>query len=130
MPYTGQIKETEFRGGKNILASEHFQFIEGGATLDAAAIGSTYLPVGTPIARNTTTGKFEVYAEETDGTLPTGYDEFSLLNIDVNVDGENDVIVGEVIVRGSVYDAKLPATVTDAFRDATRPQIRYVRHIG
>lgn len=130
MPYTGHIKETAFKGGKNILASEHFQFIEGGATLDAAKIGAKYLPVGTAIARNTTTGKFEEYKETTPGTLEPGFDEFSILNIDVNVDGAHDVIVGEVLVRGSVYDAKLPANVTDAFKDATRPQIRYVKHIG
>lgn len=29
MPYTGKTVTTEFRGGLNILASEHFQFIEG-----------------------------------------------------------------------------------------------------
>ncbi|MFD2924176.1 hypothetical protein [Halobacillus naozhouensis] len=129
MPYTPKSSRTDFKGGINILASEHFQFIEAGATLDAMAIGETYLPVGTPVARNTTTGKFEVYSETTAGTLEPGFDEFSILNIDVNVDGQNDLIVGEVLVRGSVYEAKLPAGFTDAFKAATRPQIRYVRHI-
>ncbi len=130
MPYTLKTSATEFKGGINILASEHFQFIEAGATLDAAKIGNKYLPVGTPIARNTTTGKFEDYKETTPGTLEPGFDEFGLLNIDVEVDGVHDVIVGEVLIRGSVYDAKLPETVTDAFKNATRPLIRYVKNIG
>lgn len=44
--YTPKTSRTDFKGGKNILASEHFTFIEGGATLDAAKIGSGYVPVG------------------------------------------------------------------------------------
>jgi len=123
MAYTLQTFKSGFKGGKNILASEHFQFIEAGATLNAAAIGNTYLPVGTPVARNTTNGKYEVFSST------TGFDNFGLLNIDVNVDGQNDVVVGEVIVRGSVYEAKLPASVNTAFKTATKEQIRYVKHI-
>jgi hypothetical protein len=132
MPYTPKSSTTEYRGGVQILASEHFQFIEGAATLDAAAIGQKYLPVGTAIARNLTTGKFEEYADGGTAeapTLPEGYDEFSLLNIDVEVDGQNDVIVGEVLIRGSVYDAKLPASATATFKEATKPQIRYIRYV-
>jgi hypothetical protein len=37
-----------------------------------------------------------------------------------------DVVVGELIIRGSVYERKLPASVTAAFKTATRPLIRYV----
>lgn len=124
MPYTGKIVTTEFKSGINILASEHFQFIEGGATLDAAKFGAVYIPVGTPIARNVATGFFEPYAEG------VGHDEPALLNIDVNSDGVSNIVVGEVIIRGSVYDAKLPDTVTEAFKTATSPQIRYVKHIA
>ncbi|MEE3895324.1 hypothetical protein [Priestia megaterium] len=129
MPYSLNFKREPFKGGKNILASVHMQYIEGGATLDAAKIGAKYLPVGTPIARNTTTGKFEEYKEATAGTVPTGFDEFALLNVDVDCDGVRDVIVGEVLIRASVYDAKLPSTVTSAFKAATRPLIRYVKQI-
>lgn len=124
MAYTLNFGESEFRGGKNILASEHLQYIEGGATLDAAAFGNTYVEVGTPIARDTATGKFVPYTDE-----GTGLDEHSILNIDVDMDGENDAIVGEVIVRGSVYNDKLPESVTDAFKEAN-PHIRYVKHIA
>lgn len=127
--YHLQTSRTGFKGGKNILASEHLQFIEAGATLDAAAIGAKYLEVGTAIARNTSTGKFEEYADGAEGALPAGFDEFTILNIDVEVDGANDVIVGEVIWRGSVYDAKLPANVTDTFKEETKDRIRYVKHI-
>ncbi|WP_181349398.1 hypothetical protein [Thalassobacillus sp. CUG 92003] len=128
MAYTLQTSQTSFKGGKNILASEHLQFIEAGATLDAATIGAKTLEVGTAIMRNTTSGKFEEYADDT-GAVPSGYDEFTILNIDVEVDGTNDVVVGEVIFRGSVYDAKLPSNVTDAFKTETKDRIRYVKHI-
>lgn len=128
MPYTGKTVTTEFRGGLNILASEHFQFIEGGGTLDAAKFGAVYIPVGTPIARNTTTGFFEPYKDDVDA-VPEGFDEFSILNIDMNCDGKTNIVVGEVLIRGSVYDAKLPASVTAAFKAATSPQIRYIKHI-
>lgn len=127
--YSLKTVRKPFAGGKNILASEHLQFIEGAATLDAKKIGKKYLDVGTAIMRNLTTGKFELYADGTEGALPTGYDEFSLLNIDVNIDGQNDVVVGEVIVRGSVYDAKLPANVTATFKKETKATIRYVKEI-
>lgn len=116
--YSLQTSATAFKGGKNILASEHFQFIEGGATLTGSA-GT--LEVGTAIARNVATGKFEAY------TTTTGYDEFSILNVDVTLNGTDDVVVGEVIVRGSVYDAKLIG-VNTAFKDANKA-IRYVKHI-
>lgn len=126
MPLYGpKFSETEFRGGKNILASEHLQFIEGGATLDATKFPVGYNDVGKLVARNTTTGKFEPVAEVAD---LTGYDNFGILNVDFENDGETDLIAGEVIVRGSVYEAKLADAVPDAFKEAN-PLIRYVNHI-
>ncbi|MGE6896825.1 hypothetical protein [Priestia flexa] len=123
MPYSLKDERTPFRGGKNILASIHMQYTEEGATLDASKIGANYLPVGTPIARNLTTGKYEVFS------TATGFDDFSLLNVDVDCDGTHDVFVGEVLIRASVYDAKLPNTVTQAFKDLTKPLIRYVKNV-
>jgi hypothetical protein len=126
MPLYGpKFSETDFRGGKNILASEHLQFIEGGATLDATKFPVGYNDVGKLVARNTTTGKFEAVAEVED---LTGYDNFGILNVDFENDGETDLIAGEVIVRGSVYEAKLADAVPDAFK-AANPLIRYVNHI-
>lgn len=119
--YTLQTSRTGFRGGKNILASEHLQFVEAGATLDAAAIGNTYVEVGSAIGKKAN-GKWEIYDGEGE------YSELGILNIDVEVNGQDDVIVGEVIVRGSVYEAKLPANVTEDFKAATKPLIRYVSH--
>lgn len=119
MAYGPKFGGTEFRGGKNILASEHLQYLENGATLDAAAFGVGYVELGTPIARNTTSGKFEPFS------AVAGYDNFSILNIDVDMDGEQDQIAGEVIVRGSVYEQKLPEVVTAEFK-AANPMIRYV----
>lgn len=123
MAYTLQTGRSEFKGGKTILASEHMQLLEAGATLDAKAFGAGYVELGTAIARNTTTGKFEPF------TKAEGYDEFAILNIDLECDGVNDVVVGEVLIRASVYDAKLPANVTEEFKELTRPLIRYVKHV-
>lgn len=127
MPYTGGTISTEFKSGKNILASEHLQYMEVGVTLDASKIGTKYLPVGTAIARNTTTGLFEEYKETTSDEFEPGFDEPGILNVDVNVKGLN-VVVGEVIIRGSVYSEKLEENVTDAFKAKT-PMIRYVKNI-
>lgn len=123
MAYTLQTGRADFKGGKNILASEHLQYLEAGATLDAAAFGQGTIEVGTAIARNTTSGKFEPFS------VAEGYDEFAILNVDAECNGKDDIVVGEVIVRGSVYDAKLPSNVTEEFKELTRPLIRYVKEI-
>ena len=123
--YTPKASETEFRGGKNILASEHLQFIEAAATLDAEAFGAGYHDVGKLVARNTSTGLYEPVA---DAEALDGFDNFGILNVDWECDGENNVVAGEVIVRGSVYEEKLADEVSDAFK-AANPLIRYVNHI-
>ncbi|EOG8854280.1 hypothetical protein ACLKJ6_001490 [Listeria monocytogenes] len=121
--YTPKKSRTDFKGGKNILASEHFTFIEGGATLDAAKIGSGYVPVGQAIAQDATTGKWTKFVAADIAT----YADFGILNVDWNCDGVNDGIAGEVITRGSVYDAKL-VDVTPEFKEKTT-EIRYVKEI-
>src|SRR5699024_32305 len=123
--YTPKASETEFRGGKNILASEHLQFIEAAATLDAGAFGAGYHDVGKLVARNTSTGWYEPVA---DAEALEGFDNFGILNVDWECDGENNVVAGEVIVRGSVYEEKLADEVSDEFK-AANPLIRYVKHI-
>lgn len=120
--YTPKFSSTEFKGGKNILASEHLQFIEGGATLDATKFATGYHDTGKLIARNTTSGKYEPFS------AVEGFDNFGILNVDFTNDGENDLIAGELIVRGSVYTAKLADEVTDEFKEAN-PLIRYVSHV-
>lgn len=120
--YTPKFSNEAFKGGKNILASEHLQFIEGGATLDATAFATGYHEVGKLIARNTTSGKYEPFS------LVAGFDNFGILNVDFTNDGTNDLVAGEVIVRGSVYEAKLADTVTAEFKAANQ-QIRYVTQI-
>src|SRR5699024_11271078 len=83
-------------------------FIEAGATLDAVAFGKGFHEVGKLIARNTSTGKIEPVADDEgsdggEGGEPTtgleDYDNFGILNVDYDCDGENDVIAEEVIVR-------------------------------
>lgn len=128
MAYTLQTSRDPFKGGKNILASEHLQFVEAGATLDASAFGAGTIELGTLIARNTTSGKYEPYTESTPGTFEPGFDEPSVLNIDAECNGTDDLIVGEVIVRGSVYEQKLPTEVPDGFKAANK-NIRYVNNI-
>ncbi|MHC8516780.1 hypothetical protein [Sporosarcina sp. ITBMC105] len=128
MAYGPVFKKTAFQGGKNILASEHLQYIEGGATLDHTKFAKGYNEVGQIIARNTTTGKFEPYVESVPGTLESGFDNFAVLNEDFTNDYDQDLIVGEVIVRGSVYEAKLPQAVPATFK-AANPMIRYVNHV-
>src|SRR5690554_7044250 len=105
MAYGPIFRKTDFVGGKNILASEHFQYIEGGATLDHTAFPTGYNPVGLLVARNTTTGKFEPF------TTTEGYDNFGILNEDFDNSYEQDLVVGTVLVRASVYEAKLPQAV-------------------
>lgn len=130
MVYGPRIQSINFKGGKNILASEHLQYIEGGATLDYKAFDTGYNELGLLIARNTETGKFEPFVEgdggEDDGTPE--FDSHAILNVDFNNDAGQDLIAGEVIVRGSVYEDKLPVKVPTAFKEAN-PMIRYVKHI-
>lgn len=120
--YTPKFSETGFTGGKNILASEHLEFVKGGATLDAKKFATGYHDVGKLIARNTTSGKYEPFS------AVAGFDSFSILNVDFTNDGVNDLIAGEVIVRGSVYTAKLADAPTTEFKAAT-PLIQYISHI-
>jgi hypothetical protein len=122
MAYTLQTGRTGFVGGKNILASEHLQFLEAGATLDATKFPVGKIELGELIARNATSGKFEPF------TTATGFDEFGVLNIDVDNNGTDDTIVGEVIVRGSVYEAKLPTAPSAEFKGLV-PMIRFVKEV-
>ena len=125
MSYTLKLTQTSLKGGKSILASEHLQFLEAGATLDATKFAAGPHALGLMIARNITTGKFEPAAAL---AVATGHDNFAILNIDFVSDGVTDIIVGEVIIRGSVYEAKLPA-VPSAFFRSQAPMIRFVKHI-
>ena len=120
--YTPKFNETVFKGGKNILASEHFQFIEAGGTLDATAFTTGYHDSGKLVARNTTTGKFEPFS------AVEGFDNFSITNVDFDNDGTNDMIIGELLTRASVYEEKLADEVPAEFK-AANPLIRYVTHI-
>jgi|SRR5690625_4019307 len=126
--YTPKFSKEGFKGGKNILASEHTQFIEAGATLDGDAFTDDFYDVGTVIARNTTTGKFEPLNGDEGAEELEGFDNVGILNVDFETSG-NDVIAGEVIVRGSVYEAKLPyGNISDEIK-AKMPMVRFVNHI-
>jgi hypothetical protein len=125
MPFGKNLKftETTYGAAKNILASEKVKFVEGGATL-APATGT--LAVGTGIARVTATGLWVKFVA---GDV-ANYNDFGILNIDVVLDNTNNIVVGEVIVQGSVYESKLDASATvAAFKTAVGSNIRYVKHI-
>lgn len=128
MAYTLKPKQEQFRSGKNILASEIVQYVHGGATLDGSKFPQGVIEVGTLIARNTTTGKYEPFVEGTEGALPEGFDNFYILNEDHDHDGESDAVTGAVIIEGSVYEAKLASVVPASFKQAN-PNIHYVTHI-
>ncbi len=119
MVYGPIFSKTTLQGGKNILASEHLQFVEGGATLDHTKFPTGFNEVGAQVARNASSGKFEPFTET------EGFDDFGILNEDFYNDYGQDLIAGEVIVRGSVYEEKLPEEVTSEFKEAN-PMIRYV----
>lgn len=125
MAYTLNSSRTDFRGGKNILASEHVQYVHGGATLDGTKFPAGLIEVGTLIARNTSTGKYEPVADAAD---LAGFDNFYILNEDHDHDGTSDAVTGAVIIEGSVYQAKLPEQPSEAFK-AANPNIHYVTHI-
>lgn len=121
MAYGPIFRKTGFQGGKNILASEHLEYVKGGATLDHTKFDTGFNDVGLAIARNVTTGKFEPF------TAVEGFDTFSILNEDFNNDYEQDLIAGEVIVRGSVYEQKLAKEVPAEFK-AAAPLIQFINH--
>lgn len=125
MAYSLQTSRTEFRGGKNILASENVQYVHGGATLDGTKFPEGLIEVGTLIARNDTTGKYEPF------TAAEGFKNFYILNEDHEHDGKTDAITGAVIIEGSVYLKKLPTA--DQSKVATfaplNQNIHFVDHI-
>lgn len=122
MAYTLKQNEVQFKGGKNILASEHVQYIHGGATFDATKFPAGYIELGQLVARSTTSGKFEPF------TVVEGFDTFSIYNEDHDHDGKSDFIAGAVIIEGSVYEQKLPVDVPAEFK-AANPNIHFVSHI-
>jgi len=122
MVYGPIFSKTTLAGGKNILASEHLEFVKGGATLDHTKFPTGLNEVGALLARNLSSGKFEPFTEV------EGFDSFSVLNEDFNNSYSQDLIAGELIIRGSVYVDKLPEEPTQEFKDVT-PMIQYISHI-
>src|SRR5690625_1163079 len=121
MVYGPIFRKTDLQGGKNILASEHLKLTEEGATLDHTKFPTGFNEAGAIVARNEATGKFEPFS------AVEGFDDLGILNEDFRNDYEQDLIAGEVIVRGSVYEDKLPQEVPAEFK-AANPMIRYVSH--
>lgn len=130
MPYTNPRNQdqTPFKGGKTILASLHFRYTEEGGTLDAAAIGERYVELGEPFIRSNSTGRYVPFVAATHvttGVINAGFSDPVICNVDFNCNGVDNVIVGELLISGSVYDKMLPTKTTAAFKAVT-PNIRYV----
>lgn len=124
MPYALKFTKTEFNGAKNILASEHVEFVKGGATMDSGEFDGGHVGVGTLVMRSKDSGKFVPFSK--DDYDIGDYDTVSVTNVDFDNDGENDMILGEVIVRGSVYTKKLADDdVPKEFKEAN-PMIQFV----
>ena len=120
MPIQLKNDTPTFLNGKNILASSHVQFKEVGGTMDATKFSVGKVEAGTVLARVTSTGKYVPFKV---GEITT-YDDYAILNVDFMNDGKTDTIVGELIVRGSVYKAKLVGVTAEFI--AKTPMIRYV----
>src|SRR5690625_1027337 len=122
MVYGPIFRKTDLQGGKNILASEHLQFVEAGATLDHTKLPTGLNEVGALVARNEATGKVEPF------TAVEGFDDFGILNEDFRNDYGQDLIAGEIIARGTASEAKLPQQVPAELK-AANPMIRYLTHV-
>lgn len=131
MPYTPYNRpQSDFRGGKQILASEDFRYTPEGGTIDAVKVGARYVEVGEPFVRNMNNdGLYEPFVDAThvaDGALVAGFEDPVILDVDFNCDGVNNVVVGQLLNEGYVYDAKLPSKVTAAFK-ALNVHLHYVK---
>lgn len=121
MPYSLTQSNKMFRGGKNILASQKVQFVHGGATIPATEL-SQGLEVGTLLGKDKTSGKWVKYAKADKAK----YSLLGILNVDIEA-SKSDVFVGEIIIDGSVYEAKLPTHADlEEFKTATAAHIFYV----
>lgn len=132
MPYEvpRNLPQTEFKGGKTILASVHFDYTREGGTVDGAAVGNRYVELGEPFVQRTTDFKYVPYTDaahldaET-GQLKDGFQDPVICDVDFNSSGDVDIVVGALLISGTVYSAKLPDKVTPAFKKLTGPLMRY-----
>ena len=125
------IRRKNYDAAKEIKASAHYAYIVNGITLDGAKFSvNEFLPEGLCMARNTGTGKYEKYAETTEGTFPAGFDNPVILDESIRFkakeDGTNpDVTAGQVLVHGAVYTSMLVGC-TAKFKEAVGGSIRFV----
>lgn len=122
------LQQTEFKQGRNILASEYVQFVEGGATTYS---GLGPIEAGQALARYKEYGAYDGYwGRYSDNDQARGiYDAYGILNTSTEVWGTDNVVLGEVIVAGSVYESRIVTEqggVTETFKSLT-PMIRYVK---
>lgn len=125
------IRRKGYEAAKEIKASAHYAYIVNGITLDGAKFSvNEYVPEGQCMVRNTTSGKYEKYAEAVSGTFPAGYDNPVILDESIRFkakeDGKNpDVTAGQVLVHGSVYAGMLTGC-TEKFKEKMVGAIRFV----
>lgn len=125
------IRRKSYDAAKEIKASAHYAYIVNGITLDGSKFSvNEYVPEGTCVVKNDTTGKYEKYTESTPGTFPTGFSNPVILDESIRFkakeDGANpDLTAGQVLVHGAVYTSMLVGC-TDTFKKALNGSIRFV----
>lgn len=125
------IRKKSYEAAKEIKASAHYSYIVNGITLDGSKFSvNEYVPEGQCMVRNIATGKYEKYAEATEGNFPAGFDNPVILDESIRFkakdDGTNpDVTAGQVIVHGSVYTSMLTGCTAE-FKKAVGGAVRFV----
>jgi hypothetical protein len=120
-----QPTSTTYTAPAEILASDHYQVIPGGVTIDASSVASgTYagkvLPAGTPMAEISGSGLYGPYASgATDGRQVF----VGLLFYEVDLSAGNDT--GSILIHAIVKEAALPEAPT-ATTKSENGAIRYV----
>lgn len=126
-----QIRNSSATAAREIKASAHYTYIEGGITLDGSKFTKEELVLeGTCLVKDDVTGKYEKYSETTPGTFEPGKSNPVILDDSIKFklkdDGNNpDVIVGQIMVHGSVHEGMLIGC-TDAFKTAVGGRIMFV----
>lgn len=126
-----QIRKSMAENPREIKSSTHYHYVAIGITLDGSTFSTGELVrEGQCLVKNLSTGKFEkVPTDDVGDVLKAGYDMPVILDESVRFvvkdDGMNpDVVVGQVIVHGSVHAGML-FNATAGFKKALMGSVRF-----
>lgn len=126
-----QYRHVTAGAAREIKASAHYAYVTNGITLDGSKFAAGELVLeGQCLVMDNVTKKYEKYADAAGPAFPAGKSNPLILDESVNFvgkdDGSNpDVIVGQVIVHGAVYEGMLK-NCTAKFKEAVGAAIRFV----